>query len=762
MGCRPSVPKDGSTNVERANAGQAKSDQKQLLDSYVLGDVIGQGAFGIVYACAAKGSQDFCYAVKMVDKVDSPLDDIKREAVMLKELEHPNVVKFHDMYYEKCFVCIVMDRYTGGDLIEGMQLHWKHRGKIPCNRVLHVVRQMAATIHHLHTKSVVHRDVKGDNFLTDRPDILDEQCKIIMSDFGTATTLNSPFERLKTSCGTKIYWAPEFFNLDYGLKVDIWALGVIFYGLIEGRFPFKGETDVRQKVVKLQTNVPRLCQEFLMKLLERDEGIRLASGQVVSHGWINASTPKDTKSFTPGDDEHKNFSPEGIREGGVNAAVEERRKELIERLENQKEKRARPKGGLGVLWSPKFEVADKRKAKTVRYEWWPAKKAQALIGEGSVTCSTDSLGDKVDVGMVDKMLREHGIDSSKFGVGGARTLEQFANEVRIGSALLMLDASSHKKLVRVVDVVLLRVVSGGKFLVEQSETFADGRGRDNLNRLPGTKREPHENKRTCAARIASTMLNLGGSQLSYDFTKQEVFEEEEESRSYPGVLTVYRKAIIPCRASPEKCNAGSYSHTDARNNTKTFKWLNDAECTAANIKLRAPLVGDEVSALVMAPVGFSEDELRQYLIENKVDPEIYGKGPAKTLAELSAELTKGESSLMVQKDGVVVRIVDVVVLHITKAGVAEVLVEAQEKLADGTINRLERLPGAKRRPDEHMFTAAQTLLRRQLQMDENCVTIDNTNTKLVEMEKDSLAYPGMKTIYRKRIISAELYKPSDS
>ncbi|CAE8688724.1 unnamed protein product, partial [Polarella glacialis] len=62
-------------------------------------------------------------AVKMVDKVETPVVAIRREAEVMKSLSHPNIVRFHAVFFERCFVCIVMDKYAGGDLVEGMQHH---------------------------------------------------------------------------------------------------------------------------------------------------------------------------------------------------------------------------------------------------------------------------------------------------------------------------------------------------------------------------------------------------------------------------------------------------------------------------------------------------------------------------------------------------------------------------------------------------------------------------------------------------------------
>eukprot|EP00929_Paragymnodinium_shiwhaense_P009098 TRINITY_DN113140_c0_g1_i1.p1 TRINITY_DN113140_c0_g1~~TRINITY_DN113140_c0_g1_i1.p1 ORF type:complete len:765 (+),score=218.89 TRINITY_DN113140_c0_g1_i1:77-2371(+) len=762
MGCGGTKQADGSKGSSGGGADKTGDVQKALTAEYTLGEVLGQGAFGVVYACKRKGDKDFTYAVKMVDKVDTPVAEIKKEAEMMKELEHACVVKYHNLYYEKCFVCIVMDAYKGGDLIECMQLHWKSKGKIPPYSVVHIVKQMAEGIAHIHSKMYVHRDIKGDNYLTDRTDITDTKCRVLLSDFGTAVKLASPTQRLKSSCGTKIYWPPEFYDGNYSFKVDCWAMGVIMFGLCDGRFPFKGESDSRRKPVKLPQSIPSKCQEFVLKSLEKEEAKRFSASEMLQHPWITENLGGKSAP-TPQQEKDDNWVAEGMEKDGANGAQDERRKELLERLD-QKGKKGGGATQKSVLWNPCFEINDKRSGKSTRYEWreLAQAKSQGIIClDGAVNADLGT----VDVKTVERMLQDHNIDTSKFGTGEFKTVAQFASEVHKGSAILMLDAAAHKKLVRVVDVVLLRIAHNGKYLLEVSEVFSDGRQRDNLDRLPGTKKDPHENTTRTASRVLADLLNMTEKQVTFDVANIEIFEQEEESRSFPGVVTVYRKEILECKIATSDPavlqkmglkGGDTFQHTNSSNNIKIFKWMTEKECKSKGVKLRAPAEGEEVSGLVQAPIGMSQEELVQLLQDNKVDHAQYGSGNAKSIKDFSNELIKGEAALMVNQTGKLVRIVDVVLLIINKHGSDQVLIEASEKKPSGQTTKLERLPGTKRRPDENQFVTAQRVLKKQLKMDPNCINMNGQDVQILEEEKVSPHYPGLTTVYRKRIIKATL------
>mmetsp|Transcript_21315 Transcript_21315/g.60353 ORF Transcript_21315/g.60353 Transcript_21315/m.60353 type:complete len:784 (+) Transcript_21315:135-2486(+) len=777
MGCTNGKKQDGT--VGEADAGSkapatsgSVGSTGKLLDKYTLGKVLGQGAFGIVYSCKKKGTKDE-FAVKMIDKVETPLADIMQEAAMLQKLEHPCIVKLHAVYHEKAFVCMVMDIYKGGDMIEGMQLHWKQAGMLPISVVGNVSKQMMESIAFLHATSVVHRDVKGDNYLMDRKDIQNPACRIFLSDFGTVRELKEG-ERLNSKCGTKTYWAPEFFSLDYSLKVDVWAVGIAIFGLGTGRFPFKGEEEVKSKKLMFPTRFAKPCAELLKKVLERKESARPSAGQALNHPFVRSLRASEKEAV-----ERMDFKPE-VKESGANAGIAERRRELIGRLEDAQE----PSSGKQVTVSLKelkngssFDVVDRQLEKTTRFAWWTdavAREENLIDFTGARSALEDDPKNSAESSANDlkQTLEDHNISTDEFGKGQAKKFEEFVVEVQSGSSRLMLDATKHKSIVRVVDVVLLRITFNAedvtKYLIMVKEQFPDGRERADINQLPGTKKEPHENGNQATLRIVQDLLHFSDCKIKFDFTQCECFEDDENSPSYPGVRTVYRKEIYQGRITTSDPRVlqrigvvgdGHYTSTDSKGYNKTFRWLDEQECEDRKVQLQSNRKKSETSALVHAPIGIGEEDLKIFLDSNGVDASQFGEGTNKSLKEFSEELVKGEAALARQPDGKVIRVVDVVILKITRG--TDVLVEVEEEVK-GTKKSLNRLPAVKRRPDENMFLAAHRAIAKNLKMNDNFIILNPLNVLIAEEEKQSAAYCGLPTLYRKRIVAAELMKEESS
>ena len=101
-----------------------------------------------------------------------------------------------------------------------------------------IFKQLLTALSYCHRKSIAHRDIKLENIL------LDEDRNVKLIDFGFSTCIPND-KKIKMFCGTPSYMAPEIvMKLEYaGPPADIWASGVLLYALMNGKFPFRGDTD---------------------------------------------------------------------------------------------------------------------------------------------------------------------------------------------------------------------------------------------------------------------------------------------------------------------------------------------------------------------------------------------------------------------------------------------------------------------------------------------------------------------------------------
>lgn len=764
---------------------QTKKGTK-LLDSYVLGKLLGQGAFGVVYKCRRKGTQHD-YAVKMIDQVETPLNEIEKEVQMLVALKHPTVIALHEVFYEKVFVCMVLELYKGGDMIQGMMAHWKKKGMIPMSAVQHLTKQMWDSVAFLHSRNYCHRDVKGDNFMMDLPEVENPANRIYLSDFGTVVELK-PDQHMSQKCGTKNYWSPEFFKQKYGQKVDCWAVGVIMFGFFSGKFPFSNEQEANNKKLKVHPRVGTDGEKLLLWAFARDEKKRCQAAEAAVHPFV----VKERSIQEVQKETSQSLIDAEVKEFGANAGVKERRRELVDRLvQNAKryqQDMETPKPGRSVsassfsaagnsvvidqLDADTFSIMSKYNDRSMTFKWTPMKKAQHHLDAIDQCRHLRSGAVNYDVSnqSIRRQLEHHDISLANFGLGKAKPIEEFIEEIQMGKAKLFIDATRPKFLVRAVDVVLARIFvktsSGRKYLVERQEKYPNGLIRE-TGQLPGHKRAPHENAIQGAERLVQEMLQIEEGAVKFDYDDIDCLEQGEDSPSYPGVHTVYIKHTVRGALQTyddkilDRLGLGESGNSifeveDDHKYVRTFQWMTAEDASAGGIQLMPKNQEEDISALVYPPVGLSEDDLFAYLGGNNVDVSKWG---ATSVADFSEELVKGESALLRQDNGRVVRVVDIVVLKLLRhdeEGQLQVLREVEEKVQEKTW-QLDRLPGLKRRADEHPFAAARRLISKYLQLDSNMVSLDPVDVKIVQEEQDSKSYPGLLSVYRKRYMTATLH-----
>lgn len=164
----------------------------------------------------------------------------------------------------------------------------KRKNGININWIKEVFVSVARALAYLHSQNIFHRDIKLDNILINEVGIV----KLI--DFGFAVKNKSFDEPITNYCGTPSYMSPEIIKRKpyIGGKADIWALGVLLFKLICRNYPFNGNNDqelyasIINNELKFCCDVPKKVKILINKMLDKNPGTRITSGEVLSDDWV--------------------------------------------------------------------------------------------------------------------------------------------------------------------------------------------------------------------------------------------------------------------------------------------------------------------------------------------------------------------------------------------------------------------------------------------------------------------------------------------
>jgi len=160
-------------------------------------------------------------------------------------------------------------------------------------KVAEAVRQMLQAVAYCHAHGVVHRDLKLENFcLTDDS----ENARIKLIDFGLSARISGA-TTLSHACGSLLYVAPEVLQNNYTSKCDVWSMGIITYGLLWGRPPFKGRDDMAlcNAILRGRYEIPQApkvsanAENFIDAVLQRKPQNRVSAEEALKHKWIEDS-----------------------------------------------------------------------------------------------------------------------------------------------------------------------------------------------------------------------------------------------------------------------------------------------------------------------------------------------------------------------------------------------------------------------------------------------------------------------------------------
>ncbi|XP_032242195.1 serine/threonine-protein kinase DCLK1 isoform X4 [Nematostella vectensis] len=283
-------------NMMSDSGGETKVFKKRRVSVhgfYRIGKVIGDGNFAVVRECKHRKTNKE-YALKIINKakVKGKEHMIENEISILRRVKHNHIVELIEEYETPREIFLVMELVKGGDLFEAIVEATKYTEV----HASHMVRDLASALDYLHCNSIVHRDIKPENLLV--LNLPNGRKSLKLADFGLAMEVKSPMFLV---CGTPTYVAPEILDESgYGLKVDIWAAGVISYILLCGFPPFRSPDQDElfdlilagefEYLSPFWNDISSSAKDLIDHMLVVDANQRYSAKQVLAHPWVKGNT----------------------------------------------------------------------------------------------------------------------------------------------------------------------------------------------------------------------------------------------------------------------------------------------------------------------------------------------------------------------------------------------------------------------------------------------------------------------------------------
>ena len=298
-----------------------------LVDDLTLTTKLGEGSFGNVYLTTKQGTSTK-YATKVIDKAKKYLIEyINNEISILKDVNHPNIIKFIEKHEDSNNIYIVEEFYNGVDLFQALKRYQNGNDKgFPEEIVQYIMKEIIEGVKYLHNKRIIHRQISLDNIIINyeneydlkKNNIMKGKIKII--DFSLASYLKKG-ELSNLLAGIRTYMSPIMFvkdkNIEYDEKEDIWTLGTTCYILLTGKYPFAHKNRENYYV---PTTLSKEAISFLNCMLQYDSKKRLNAHSLYNHAFLR----KNIKEFN-------NIDLTKLK----NITIEENSKILINTKENE-------------------------------------------------------------------------------------------------------------------------------------------------------------------------------------------------------------------------------------------------------------------------------------------------------------------------------------------------------------------------------------------------------------------------------------------
>jgi calcium-dependent protein kinase len=324
---------------------------RNLRDRYSVGDVLGAGSFGVVRMCTERSSGKK-YAVKSIPKMPKNhkctpryLLKLQTEVDAMGQIGSSlDAVYLKDVFEDDAAVHLVMELCEGGSVLDGLKVEYTEQ------QVASIMRSVLRFLSQCHSKGIVYRDVKPENFMllhkvdgkaggkhdkrkhgsstglwrtfskavgingeessdgsddderinSDQIEGINTHLLVKATDFGLSIRHRNDEPPLKSRSGTPAYMAPEVIKQAYTEKADIWSSGIMMYQLLTGKFPFWDnvrectlqqvwKSILTERVdfqAKELTHISPEAIDLLKKMLHRDQNRRISANEALKHPWL--------------------------------------------------------------------------------------------------------------------------------------------------------------------------------------------------------------------------------------------------------------------------------------------------------------------------------------------------------------------------------------------------------------------------------------------------------------------------------------------
>ncbi|KYQ91284.1 p21-activated protein kinase [Tieghemostelium lacteum] len=260
---------------------------------------IGEGAAGEVFV-ATSSKNNKRVAIKKIEINNDNAKLLVTEIAIMKTSHHENIVNYIDSYIVNDRELWVAMEFMGGgcltDILEAFETV-----KMSEAQIAYVARETLKALQYIHSLHRIHRDIKSDNIL------LGSEGSVKIADFGYAAQLTQKQQKRNTVVGTPYWMAPELIRgQDYGVKVDIWSLGIMMMEMVEGEPPYMDFPPLRALFLITTKGIPPLKEQskwskdfldFFNKCLDINVQNRPGAIELLKHPFIEKAC--DASQFKP-------------------------------------------------------------------------------------------------------------------------------------------------------------------------------------------------------------------------------------------------------------------------------------------------------------------------------------------------------------------------------------------------------------------------------------------------------------------------------